>query len=144
MAAAPSTHAPADTTFRSYSSKQAAVYAKSRKGYPPTLIHYIVDHHCATGGKTGVLLDVGCGPGNATRDLSPYFDVVFAADPGQAMLQTATELGGTTATGAALKYRLSGAEEIDGIEELEHGSVDMITAAAAVSPECCSWGGSSC
>jgi trans-aconitate 3-methyltransferase len=141
MAAAPSTQAPADPTFRSYSSKQAAVYAKGRRGYPPTLIDYIVDHHRATGGKTGVLLDVGCGPGNSTRDLSPHFDVVFGADPGEGMLQTATELGGTTATGASLEYRISGAEEIDGIEGLEHGSVDMITAASAVSLECCSWGG---
>ncbi len=96
------------------------------------MIDFIVDHHRATGGETAVLLDVGCGPGSATRSVSPHFDVVFGADAGEAMINTANTLGGTTATGAPIQYRVCTAEEIDNIEELRHGSVDMITAAVAV------------
>jgi trans-aconitate 3-methyltransferase len=131
MATAAPSQAPTDPTFRSYSSSQAVTYAKGRGGYPPALINFIVDCHRTTG-KTGVLLDVGCGPGNATRDLSPHFDVVFGADAGEAMIKTATEIGGVTATGAPIQFRVCTAEEIDQIKELEYGSVDMITAAVAV------------
>lgn len=133
MATETSSKGPADRTFRSYSSQQAAGYASARKQYPPALIKFLLDHHRATGGETGEVLDVGCGPGNATRDLAPHFDVAFGADPGEAMIQTATELGGTTATGAPIQYRVCSAEELDTIKEIEHGSVDMITAATAVS-----------
>lgn len=122
---------PADTTFRNYSSQQAAKYAATRSGYSPTLIEYIVKHHCATGGQTGVVLDVGCGPGNATRDISSHFSRVVGADPGEGMIEVATELAGTTSTGAPIEWRVSSAEDIDKIPDLKHGSVDMITAATA-------------
>lgn len=51
------------------------------------------------------------------------------------MIKTATELGGSTALGSLVQYKVCQAEEIDKIKELEHGSVDMITAAAAVRPD---------
>jgi ubiquinone/menaquinone biosynthesis C-methylase UbiE len=125
---------PKDDTFRNYSGEQAAAYAKVRSmAYPVALINAILEHHRATGGDTGVLVDVGCGPGNATRDLAPFFNVVYGADPGEAMIKTATELGGTTATGAPIKFTLCSAEELDHLPEVERGSVDMISAAVCVS-----------
>jgi trans-aconitate 3-methyltransferase len=121
-----------DSTFRNYSSEQAAKYANVRLGYSPTLIDYILRHHSTSGGQTKLLLDVGCGPGNATRSLSPHFSGVIGADPGEAMLQVATELAGTTSTGVPIEWQTSAAEDIDKIPGLQPGSVDMITAATAV------------
>lgn len=129
----PPSQASVEATFRNYSSKQAEGYAKGRGGYPPTLINFVMDHHRDTGGKTGIFLDVGCGPGNATRDLAPHFEIAFGTDAGDAMIKTATEIGGATATGAPIQFRVCPAEEIDEMKELEHGSVDMITSAVAVS-----------
>lgn len=130
--AAQTTQQQADPTFRNYSSKQATAYSEARTGYSPALIDYIVKHHVATGGETGVLLDVGCGPGNATRNFSSHFSRIIGADPGEAMIEVATDLAGTTSTGAPIEWRISAAEDIDKIPGLQHGSVDMITAATAV------------
>jgi len=83
------------------------------------------------GGKTGVLLDVGCGPGMATRIFSKHFDLAIGADPGESMIKLATELGGETAKGEPVRWVISTAEEIDKIEGLEKGSVDLVIAAFA-------------
>ncbi|CRG87841.1 Putative methyltransferase DDB_G0268948 [Talaromyces islandicus] len=128
-----STPAPQqDKTFRNLHVNQAVNYAATRKGYPPALIKYIVDHHCATGGETKLLLDVGCGPGNSTQDLAPYFDQVFGADPGEGMINAAKELGGVSGAGDQIKYQICSAEELDRLEEPKRGSVDMINVTAAI------------
>lgn len=128
-----STPAPSqDKTFRNLATNQAVNYAATRRGYPPALINYIVDHHRATGGETKLLLDVGCGPGNSTQDLAPYFDQAFGADPGEGMIKAAKELGGVSGAGDSIKYQLCSAEELDKLEEPKCGSVDMINVTAAV------------
>lgn len=123
---------PTDTTFRKYSAEQAENYAGVRMGYSSALVDYIVDYHRTTGGQTGTLLDVGCGPGNATRNVAPHFSCVFGADPGEGMIQAAAKLGGTSATGSPIEWHVSSAEDIAKIPDLQHGEVDMITAATAV------------
>ncbi|KAH8893917.1 S-adenosyl-L-methionine-dependent methyltransferase [Thozetella sp. PMI_491] len=120
-----------DATFRTYTDKQAETYARDRPGYPPALANFIVDHHRNTGGETGMLLDVGCGPGPATRVVAPLFDVAYGADPGEAMIKTATELGGTTKTGVPIEFFVCSAEQIDSLPVVKPGSVDMITVATA-------------
>lgn len=128
-----STPAPEqEKAFRNLSTNLAAKYAATRKGYPPALIKYIVDHHCATGGETKLLLDVGCGPGNSTQDLAPYFEHVFGADPGEGMIKAAKELGGLSAAGNPIEYQIGLAEELDKLEEPKRGSVDLINVTAAV------------
>ncbi|KAF4964051.1 hypothetical protein FSARC_8000 [Fusarium sarcochroum] len=122
---------PLDVTFRNYSSKQASDYVGGRLGYSNVLMDFILDHHRSTGGQNGALLDVGCGPGTATQKLAPHFDTVYGADPGESMITTATELGGITRSGAPIVYKLSSAEDIDKIDGIQHGSIDMITAATA-------------
>jgi ubiquinone/menaquinone biosynthesis C-methylase UbiE len=121
-----------DPTFRSYSADQAKLYASSRLSYSQSLYSKILNHHAATGGKFGLLLDVGCGPGNATRDLSPSFDRIIAADPGEQMIDTAKGLGGETKSGTGIEFVVSAAEETSHIQGLEPGSVDLLTAAMAV------------
>ncbi|KAF5022848.1 hypothetical protein F66182_5081 [Fusarium sp. NRRL 66182] len=124
-------NAQSDSIFRKYSSKQAADYAKGRLEYPEALINLIINHHQSNNGQDGTLVDVGCGPGNATRMLAPHFDTVYGADPGESMINAAQELGGSTRSGASIKFIPSAAESIDEIEGIPHGSVDMITVATA-------------
>ena len=125
---------PADPTFRSYSRASAAAYSTHRKAYPERLIDYITTHHLQEGGALGTLVDVGCGPGVATRQLAPRFENVYGLDPGTGMIETAREIGGTSKTGEKIVYDISAAEEINmALERLgvPDGSVDMITAATA-------------
>jgi SAM-dependent methyltransferase len=122
-----------DPTFRSYSAEEAKLYAASRLSYSENIYNKILDHHTATGGKFGLLLDVGCGPGNATRDLALSFDRTIGADPGGQMIEAANALGGKTKSEKDIEFVVSTAEEISQIKDLRPGSVDLLTAAMAVS-----------
>ncbi|KAH8701606.1 S-adenosyl-L-methionine-dependent methyltransferase [Talaromyces proteolyticus] len=120
-----------ESTFLSLSSKQAAGYADARKSYPRAFINFIVDHHRAIGGKTEVLLDVGCGPGNSTRAFAPHFDHVYGVDPGDAMIKTAINMGGQSVSEAPISYHICRAEEVDKLNEPAQGAVDMINVTSA-------------
>lgn len=133
MASKPNTEGFADPTYRLYNPEQAATYAKHRGSPPPALVEFVLGHHASTGGRTGVLLDMGCGPGMATRVFSKHFDVAIGVDPGDSMIKLATELGGETAKGEPVRWVISTAEEMDKIAGVEKGSVDLVIAAFAVS-----------
>jgi trans-aconitate 3-methyltransferase len=122
-----------DPTFRSYSAEEAKLYAASRLSYSQSTYNKILDHHSATGGKFDLLLDVGCGPGNATRDLALSFDRTIGADPGEQMIEAANVLAGKTKSSKHIEFVVSPAEEISQIKDLAPGSVDLLTAAMAVS-----------
>ncbi|KAF5581416.1 trans-aconitate 3-methyltransferase [Fusarium pseudoanthophilum] len=122
---------PRDATFRNYTTDQASDYVEGRLGYTDALVDFILDYHRSTNGKTGCVMDVGCGPGTATQKLAPHFDLAYGVDPGESMIRTATGFGIKTRTGAPIVYKLSTAEEIDKISDIPHSSVDMITAATA-------------
>ncbi|KAF5657145.1 trans-aconitate 3-methyltransferase [Fusarium heterosporum] len=126
-----SEQSPRDITFRNFSNQQASDYATGRLGYSKALVDGILDFHQSTGGQNGIVLDVGCGPGIATRILAPHFDVAYGADPGQSMIDKAQELGGQTRINGPIVYELSSAETIDQMEHVSTASVDMITAATA-------------
>jgi trans-aconitate 3-methyltransferase len=115
-----------EPTFTSYNAAQAKLYNKYRSGYPARLIQYIVDHHEKTGGKLGTVLDVGCGSGNSTRDVAPYYDNAFGIDPSEAMTSAGREAGGKTKAGNPITYVTNDAEECEGIPD---GSIDLLTAA---------------
>jgi trans-aconitate methyltransferase len=121
-----------DPTFRSYTAAQAKHYGTHRPSYAPALYDTILAHHAATGGEFQLLVDVGCGPGNATRDLARSFQRAVGVDAGAAMIGAARELGGTAQGGAAIRFEVSPAEEFSHIEGLAAGSVDMVISATAV------------
>jgi ubiquinone/menaquinone biosynthesis C-methylase UbiE len=123
----------ADPTFRSYSAEEAKLYAASRLSYSQNIYNKVLDHHAATGGEFDLLLDVGCGPGNATRDLSLSFDRTIGSDPGVQMIEAANALGGKTKSGKDIEFVVAAAEEISQIKGLEPASVDLLTSAMAVS-----------
>lgn len=119
-----------DPTFRSYSADEAKVYATNRLSYSEALYNVILQHHASTGGKFNLLLDVGCGPGNATRDMALSFDKAIGTDPGEEMIGAARNLGGKTKSGDGIHYEVCGAEELSTVEGLK-GGVDLLIAAMA-------------
>jgi SAM-dependent methyltransferase len=128
------TPAPTEKTFTSYTAEQGAKYAKHRRGYHPNLYKTIIEQHTSTGGQLGTLLDVGCGPGIAARDLAVDFEHVIGIDPSGGMIDTARSLGGLTKSGEAVRFEVSSAESLgaDLVEgKVEDGSVDLITAATS-------------
>jgi trans-aconitate 3-methyltransferase len=116
-----------EKTFTSYNQQQGVAYAELRPGYHPSLYQLIIDFHTKNDtGKLETLLDVGCGPGKATRALASQFKQAIGIDTSQGMIDTAISLGGKTKSNKAIRYAVSGAEEIKGVED---GSVDVLIAA---------------
>jgi len=120
-----------DPTFKSYSAAQAQAYAGARGSYPDALYEAILKYHADSSKKFGLVLDVGCGPGNATRDVAIAFDQAIGTDPGKEMINTARTLGGKTRSGEAIKFEVSPAEECSTVSGLAPESVDLLTSAMA-------------
>lgn len=116
-----------DVTFRGYSSAQAQEYAQARGGYPPKLIEEVISLHAPDGGSFNRLLDLGCGPGSATRDLAQHFEYAFGMDPSAEMIDSARAIGGSART-HPIEFLQGDAESCQGIAD---GSVDLITAATS-------------
>lgn len=121
-----------DPTFRSYTEDQAAAYAQGRFTYAKELYETIVNFHTKTGGTCGTVLDVGCGPGVATRDIAKYFDYALGADAGTEMINQARKLNGKSKAGNDIKYVIAPSEEVGEGEGIPPGTIDMITSATAV------------
>lgn len=128
-----STSVPQEQVFRLFTSAEGKFYASQRLAYPPELYKLIFEHHAATGGTFGSLLDVGCGPGNSTRDLAAAFDTALGVDASLGMIASAQELGGKTGSEKDIKYIVSSAENFSSVAGLGPASIDLLTAAAAVS-----------
>jgi len=123
---------PSDPTFRSYTVDQARYYGSWCLSYESEIYDTVLNHYVAIGGQFSLLLDCGCGPGNATRDLALSFDQVIGTDAGAAMIKAARELGGKTKSGGDIRFKISPAEEFPHVKGLEGESVDLITVAMAV------------
>ncbi|CAK7242036.1 MAG: hypothetical protein STHCBS139747_003512 [Sporothrix thermara] len=124
---------PQETTFRTYNAAQGKHYAQTRPDYHPSVYAHIVDTHIATGGQLGTLVDVGCGPGNCSRALAPRFAHACGIDPSPAMIATAKELGGTSASGEPIHFGQgdahtfgTGSNKDGGDLVIEDGTVDLI------------------
>ncbi|KAF8856563.1 S-adenosyl-L-methionine-dependent methyltransferase [Acephala macrosclerotiorum] len=124
---------PTEKTFTSFNKSQGANYAQNRRGYHPNLYKSIIDHHTSTGGQQTSVLDVGCGPGIATRALAPQFKHAIGLDPSEGMIVNARSLGGVTSTSESIRFEISTAEDLGShlSPPIENSSIDMITAATA-------------
>jgi len=122
-----------DPTFRYYKPAQAQQYAGARPAYPPVLYEHIFAEHAASGGRFGFVVDVGCGPGTATRDLAPAFEHAVGIDAGEEMIKVARERGGESKRGERIRFEVCEAERMASAPGLPLGEVDLITAATAVS-----------
>lgn len=128
-------HSPkmSDPTFRTYSSAQAAAYAARRGGYKNKLIEKVLSLHQSAGGSFDIVLDVGTGTGQVIRDMAPFFTTAYGVDPGTEMIAKARDIGGTTKAGKDIEFLTCAAENLDKLSQVEHGSVNLITAGMAVS-----------
>jgi SAM-dependent methyltransferase len=68
----------------------APYYPIGRVPYPPQLVAQLVDALTLDG--TGMLLDVGCGPGSLTLLLAPHVARAVGVDPDAGMLEEASRL----------------------------------------------------
>ena len=130
-----------DPTFRHYDQVKAQSYANHRGSYSSKLYDTILDYHREVGnGRFDALLDVGCGPGNSTRDLAQQFERAYAVDPGAELIQSAKKLGGTSRNSSPIVFAVAPAEDFAKQPEIprydiniDGSGVDMITAGMAVS-----------
>jgi SAM-dependent methyltransferase len=122
-----------ETTFRSYSEEQGKSYAKYRLSYHDSVYKAVMDYHLTNGAQLDTILDVGCGPGTALRDLAPSFTHAVGLDPSQGMISTAKSLGGESANSTPIRFSLSAAEELgcSTCLPIPDGSVDLIIAASS-------------
>ncbi|ETN44404.1 uncharacterized protein HMPREF1541_10584 [Cyphellophora europaea CBS 101466] len=120
--------APTEKTFTKYTPDQASTYTQFRRNYHPSVYNFIITSHTTTGGQLDTVLDVGCGPGLATRTLATHFQHALGLDPSPGMIDTARTLGGTTLSGSPIQYTVSSAEALNSIPA---ASIDLLTVANA-------------
>jgi trans-aconitate 3-methyltransferase len=123
---------PLDSVFRSYDSRQAAAYAAHRASYPTDLFGVVLNHFESCGGQFNTLLDVGCGPGEVARTLGGYFEHATGVDHSEEMVSQACQEGGETKVGNEIQYEVCSAEELDKLQSVKPGSVDLLTVGMAV------------
>ncbi|KAF7984927.1 hypothetical protein HWV62_9835 [Athelia sp. TMB] len=119
----------AKTTF------DTAIYASFRPTYPRQLYDFIFKHHARTpGARWDTAVDLGCGTGQATVELTP-FKRILGVDPSAKMVASAREAAARdTHTPAGLKrfeYVQGSAEHLPFLAD---GSADLVVAAQA-----CHW-----
>jgi ubiquinone/menaquinone biosynthesis C-methylase UbiE len=68
----------------------AYYYARYRPGYPKRFFKYVVQEFKLD--KGGRMLDLGCGTGQLSVPLAPYFKEVIAMDPDAAMLKEGKQI----------------------------------------------------
>ena len=125
-----------EPTFTRYNPAQAKAYAANRSSYHENLYNVILDHHKSTGGSLQTLLDVGCGPGNATRPLAKYFDAAYGVDPSPEMINAAKQIGADsgvpeTAGGGRIEFVEGRAEDL-GFLSGAGRKADLLMSAMAV------------
>lgn len=89
-------------------------YARFRPEYPPQLAGFLA----SLVSDKRLAVDVGCGNGQLTRLLAPYFDAVVGLDPSAEQIANAV-------SGERVTYRCAAAEQLP----LSDGSASLVTAA---------------
>lgn len=99
------------------------IYVKYRPSYSVKLFETIISY-CEEGGTgRGLAVDLGCGSGQATSQLSRFFKKVIGVDISQAQIANAPQIYPN------VSYMVGAAEDL---EFLEDGSVDLVTIATAL------------
>ncbi|KAH9896778.1 S-adenosyl-L-methionine-dependent methyltransferase [Cubamyces lactineus] len=113
----------------------AAKYASCRPTYPRQLFDFIFQfHRSAKGARWDTAVDLGCGTGQATVELTP-FQRIIGADPSARMVEQARESVKTRLAGMDLSSRIEFVQSFaEDLSCLKDGSVDLLIAAQA-----CHW-----
>ncbi|XP_072902752.1 putative methyltransferase DDB_G0268948 isoform X1 [Hemitrygon akajei] len=104
--------------------EHAALYQKYRPCAPTETNSLILKYLEKKKGKPfSLAVDVGCGSGQSSRGLAPFFDTVVGVDVSEAQIEEAKKTCGLD----NVSYRQGVAEKLD----FQDASVDLVTAAAA-------------
>ncbi|KAK5695740.1 trans-aconitate methyltransferase 1 [Elasticomyces elasticus] len=103
----------------------AAGYAAFRPSYPDSLYSAVLAFHR---GPKRLCLDLGCGPGIVTREMSKHFDRVVGTDPSGPMIKQAKASIEGQKQYANVDFHEGGAESTPSIGD---GEVDMVVAGQA-------------
>ncbi|OLN95830.1 putative S-adenosylmethionine-dependent methyltransferase CRG1 [Colletotrichum chlorophyti] len=101
----------------------AAGYAAFRPAYPSSLFKTILAYHNPAS-KNGTLLDLGCGHGLISRELSPNFGRVIAIDPSAGMVKQAIE----STQDHKITFKQATSEDLSFVED---DSIDLVVAGQA-------------
>jgi len=96
-------------------------YAKYRPGYPKEIYDRILEFGGVDFSQKGVAVDVGCGSGQATKELLKYFPKIFGVEPSSEQLSQAEKIDG-------IEYICSRAEKTPLPDQI----ADIVTSASAV------------
>lgn len=102
------------TNTRNWFDHGGQAYAAFRPQYPSEIASYLT----SLVPETRLAVDVGCGTGQLTQLLAPYFDTVIGLDPSSDQIAN-------TMQSKSISYQCSSAEHLP----LNNGSVNLITAA---------------
>ncbi|KAI0700292.1 S-adenosyl-L-methionine-dependent methyltransferase [Cytidiella melzeri] len=105
-----------------------AKYASIRPTYPRQLYDFIFKYH-ERGNKArwSTAIDLGCGTGQATTELSA-FQKIIGVDPSAKMIEQASRDAATAGLPGQIEYQQSAAEELPFLQD---GSIDFVSAAQA-------------
>ncbi|KAG2160194.1 S-adenosyl-L-methionine-dependent methyltransferase [Suillus bovinus] len=114
------------------SSFDSAIYATFRPTYPRSLFDFIFRYHeLNKGARWDRAVDLGCGTGQATVELTP-FKRVTGVDPSSKMIEIAqSTLKNTPANTGQYEYTQASAESLTFLED---SSVDLV-----ISAQACHW-----
>ncbi|KAL3428488.1 ubie coq5 [Phlyctema vagabunda] len=99
----------------------ATGYATFRPTYPPTIYRRVLEYHR---GAKNVCVDLGCGHGVVSRELSPHFKQIIATDPSAVMVSQAR----SSSPQQNITFREASAEDLSFIED---GTLDLVVAGQA-------------
>lgn len=113
----------------SENSFDSSTYHSFRPTYPESLYEYLDDYHKRKISSKDLVIDVACGPGEATCVLSKYFKHTIGIDLSATMLATAKQ-----AYPSISFVQSPGETFLDAVEPLgvTAGSVDMVTVAEGI------------
>lgn len=98
----------------------ARAYVRYRPPYPAAMLDDLRARAGVTG--SGLLLDLGCGPGRVALPLAPHFRDVLAVDPEPEMIAAGREEAARLGL-ARVRWQVGKAEEVDAAP----GSVELVT-----------------
>lgn len=104
-------------TFKDHFSAHAAIYREARPDYPSALFEFLAGQVTTS----RLAWDAGCGNGQASADLSRYFDHVVGTDPSAEQIANAVSRSN-------IDYRVEPAEQ----STLDDASVDLVCVAQAL------------
>ncbi|ODQ78731.1 hypothetical protein BABINDRAFT_8972 [Babjeviella inositovora NRRL Y-12698] len=110
----------------------AVKYSRFRPTYPAEFYEQLLAYHKKWQCETALAVDVGCGPGTASRALLEYFDEVVGYDLSATMISTANKIAQDVLPSQDLDRISFHVSLAHNLGQIEAKTVDMVIAAQAI------------